>query len=267
MSDNEQPYQSIFKFYLLLFILSIPFWILGFIGPDTTKSLPINLPISALMTFCPMIAAVILVYKKQKMQGVKQLIKQAFDFNKIKNKRWYILIVFLVPIITLLSYWYIKSTKTFNPATTLSLLAICIFFIAFFIGAIGEELGWSAYIIEPMQNKYGALKASIIVGIIWAVWHIIPYYQAHQTTTWIIWQCIGTVFLRIIMVWIFNNVGKSVFAMVLFHTMINISSYLISNSRANYNPFVFCVLIIVVVSIIIVFWDAKTFTKFLKFNF
>jgi hypothetical protein len=53
---------------------------------------------------------------------------------------------------------------------------------------------WSGYIIEPMQNKYSALKASIIIGIVWAIWHIIPYYQAHQSTHWIVWQCIGTVF-------------------------------------------------------------------------
>ena len=73
-------------FFLLLFALSIPFWILGFIGPDTTKIIPIPLPLSALMAFCPIIAATILMYKKQKMQGIKQLMKQVFDFKKIRNK-------------------------------------------------------------------------------------------------------------------------------------------------------------------------------------
>jgi uncharacterized protein len=259
-SLNAQP----FNFFLLVFVLSILFWVLGFIGPDTTKIIPIGLPLSALMTFCPMIAAVILIYRKQKMLGVKQLLKQVFDFKKIHNKKWYVPIVLLLPIIALLSFWYVKFTRILIPSATFSLLSICILFIAYFIAAIGEELGWSGYIINPMQNKYGALKASIIVGIIWAVWHIIPYYQAHQTTYWIIWQCIGTVFLRIIMVWIFNNAGKSVFAMVLFHTMINISPYLISNYGANYNPFIFCMLLMIVVIIIIYCWDAKTFTKFTK---
>jgi uncharacterized protein len=72
-------------FFVLVYLLSIPFWILGALGPDTTKILPIKLPISALMTFCPLIAAVILVYKKQKMPGVKQLLKLAFDIKKIKD--------------------------------------------------------------------------------------------------------------------------------------------------------------------------------------
>jgi uncharacterized protein len=255
---NIQP----FHFFLLLFALSIPFYILGFVGPDTTKIIPINLPISALMTFCPMIAAAILVYRKQKKQGVKQLLKQVFDFKKIKNKKWYLPIVLLLPFIALLSYWYVKFTGVLLPLPPLSLLSVCIFFVVYFIGAIGEELGWSGYIITTMQNKYGALKASIIIGIVWAVWHIIPYYQAHQTSGWIVWQCVGTIFLRIIMVWIFNNTGKSIFAMILFHTMLNISPYLIPNYGVHYNPFIFCMLLMIVVIIIVWLWDAKTLTRY-----
>jgi uncharacterized protein len=258
VSEDKSP----LKFFLLVFALSIPFLILGFIGPDTTKILPVKLPISALMTFCPLVAAIILVYKKRKMEGVKQLLKQSFDFKKINNKTWYIPVIFLMPVIAVFSYLYMKMTGAILPKPSLSVLSILIFFLVYFIGAIGEEVGWSGYIINPLQNKYGALKASIIIGIIWAVWHIIPYYQAHQTTNWIVWQCIATVFLRIIMVWIFNNAGKSVFAMVLFHAMINISPYLIPNYGVHYNPFIFCMLLMIVVIIIVFCWDAKTLARY-----
>jgi hypothetical protein len=44
---------------------------------DLTKFLPIKLPISSLMTFCPMLAAIILVYKEGKSGGVKEILKQA----------------------------------------------------------------------------------------------------------------------------------------------------------------------------------------------
>ncbi len=250
------------QFFLLLFALSIPFWLLGYIATDTTKTLPIKLPISALMTFCPLMAAAILVYKKQKMQGVKELLKQAFDSHKITDKKWYVPLVFLMPIIAVLSYWYVKTTSVLLSEPHLSLSTIILFFIVYFIGAIGEEIGWSGYIIEPMQNQFGALKASIILGIIWAIWHIIPWSQAHQTTIWIVWQGIGSVFLRIIMVWLFNNTGKSVFGMVLFHTMINISPYLIPNYGAHYDPFIFAILLMGVTAIVVFFWDAKTLAKY-----
>lgn len=251
-----------FKFFLLVLLLSIPFWILGFIAPDTTKMLPIKLPISALMTFCPFIAAAILVYKERKMQGVKDLLKLSFDFKKIKDKRWYSPIIFLMPIIALLSYWYMKINGAIIPEPSLSFVAILIFFFIFFIGAIGEELGWSGYITDPLQNKYGAFNASMIIGFVWAIWHIIPYYQAHQTTNWIVWQCIGTIFLRVIMVWIFNNTEKSVFAMILFHSMINISPYLIPNNGSHYNPIIFTVLVIFTAIIITYLWGTKTLAKY-----
>ena len=254
--------KSIINFFLLVFTLSIPFWLLGYLATDLTKILPIKLPISALMTFCPLLAASILVYKKQKMQGVKELLKQAFDYPKITDKRWYLPLVLLLPIIAALSYGYLKITGVLLLESQISLPTILLFFIAFFIGAIGEEIGWSGYIIHPLQDQFGALKASIVLGFIWAIWHIIPYSQAHQTTIWIVWQCIGTVFLRIIMVWLFNNTGKSVFGMVLFHTMINISPYLIPNYGVHYDPFIFAILLMGVVVIILFLWDSKTLATY-----
>ncbi|MBC7888608.1 MAG: CPBP family intramembrane metalloprotease [Ferruginibacter sp.] len=218
------------------------------------------------MTFCPLLAAALLVYQKRKFQGVKELLKLSFDFKKIKDKKWYIPIVFLMPFIAVLSYGYVKMTGGILPESKISLLSVLIFFLVFFIGAIGEEVGWSGYVIDPLQNRYGAFKASLIVGFVWAIWHIIPYYQTHQTTNWIVWQCMGTVFLRIIMVWIFNNTRKCVFAMVLFHTMINISPYLIPNYGSHYDPFIFSILVMITAITITFFWGTKTLAEF-KYSF
>ena len=248
-------------FFLLVSALSIPFCILGFIVKNTTQNLPMQLPISALMAVCPLLAAVILVYKKQKMQGVKDLLKQAFDFKKITDKKWYVPIVFLMPVLTLISYYY-QGASLILTESKVPILTILLFSIVFFIGAIGEEIGWSGYIIDPMQNQFEALKAGIILGIVWAIWHIIPYSQAGQTPIWIFWQCLSTVFLRIIMVWLFNNTGKSVFGMVLFHTMINLSPFLMPNNEAHYDPFIFAILLLFVVIIVVLFWDSKTLTKY-----
>ena len=256
--ENKSP----IKFFLLVLALSIPFWILAAFTRDLTKILPIKLPISALMTFCPLLAAITLVYRARKTQGLKELLQRAFDFKRIKDKKWYLPIVFLMPCIAALSYGYMKLTGAVPTEPKVPILTVFIFFTVYFIGAIGEELGWSGYVIEPLQNRYGALKASILLGFLWAIWHIIPWSQAHQTPVWIFWQSIGSVFLRVIMVWIFNNTGKSVFAMVLFHTMINISPYLIPNYGAHYDPFVFSVLLGITAIAITYLWDAKTLAEY-----
>jgi uncharacterized protein len=261
--------KTIVQYFGLVLLISIPFWVLGYFANDITKNLPIRLPISALMAVCPLIAAVILTYQnsntKSKSTSITVLLQQVMDYKKIQDQKWYWVILFLIPIITVISYALVQLTSTPNqliPTQPISLIGIILFTILFFVGAIGEEIGWSGYIINPLQQEYGALKASIILGSYWAIWHIIPYNQAGQSVSWIFWQCTGTVFLRIIMVWIFNNTGKSVLGMIVFHTMINISPYLIPDYGSRYNPFIFTVLLIIISLWIITYWNSPTLTKY-----
>ena len=73
------------KFFLLVFVLSIPF---GLAGALTRLELLPGLPLSSLMWVCPAIAASILVYRENKIEGVIELLKRAFDYPRIKEKDW-----------------------------------------------------------------------------------------------------------------------------------------------------------------------------------
>lgn len=141
MENSQLKARVILPFFGLVFLLSVPWWILGAVAPDFTKIFPIKLPISALMTFCPLISAIILVYRKRTGQGVKELLSLTFDFKKIKDKRWYLPIVCLMPVITVLSYGYMKLTGALIPKSQTPVSSILIFFGIYFIGAIGEEIG------------------------------------------------------------------------------------------------------------------------------
>ena len=137
------------------------------------------------------------------------------------------------------------------PKPEIKLSTTLIFAFLFFIGSIGEEVGWTGFVTDPMQQRFGALKASFILGTIWAVWHIIPYIQTHRNATWILWQCIGTVALRIIMVWLYNNSNRSLFAVIVCHTSINVSVNLFPINGSHYDPFYFGILFILAATIII----------------
>ena len=77
------------------------------------------------------------------------------------------------------------------PTPYIPILLIPVLLVIFYIGAVGEEIGWSGYAIDPMQNRWGALKASIILGLIWATLHIVPYIQTYNPPSWIAWQFIN----------------------------------------------------------------------------
>jgi membrane protease YdiL (CAAX protease family) len=249
------------NFFILVFALSIPFWVLGTFV-KTTGIFPINLPIAALMLICPITAAIILTRKADKENGVKSLLTRVADYKKIKKPIWYIPTFLLIPILMLLAYILMKWLNIPMPKQSIHLIEAMILFALFFIGAICEEVGWTGYITDPLQICYGAFCASLIIGTVWGVWLIIPYSQANRTPMWILWQFAGTVALGIIIVWLYNNTGKSLLAAILCHTTINMSEYLFPNYGSHDDPFFFVILLVIAVFVITYFWGTKTLCRY-----
>lgn len=254
--------KSPWPFFILGFILSVPFWIIGAIPNPLSKIIPIDLPISALMFIIPITTALMLARKENKTDGMKELLKRVFDYKRITNKAWYIPVIFFMPAVMILSYGVMRLIGRPLPDPQIPFLMIPVFLIAFFIGAIGEEVGWSGYAIDPLQNRWSALKAAIILGLVWAIWHIIPFFQTRHTAAWVFWQFMSTIVLRIIMVWLYNNTGKSVFAMILFHDMINVSNFLFPNYGSHYDPFITGTIFAITAVIITFVWGPKTLARY-----
>ncbi|MBI5351054.1 MAG: CPBP family intramembrane metalloprotease [Chloroflexi bacterium] len=257
-STNESP----LKFFILVFVLSIPIWLISSLLGNKLP-IPINLPISALLFLIPVTAASILLYNQNGWHGVNDLLKKVFDYRKIKNKIWVLPALLLAPLIYVLSYAIMRSAGLPLPdSTTTPFLMTPVFFAAFFIGAACEELGWSGYVIDSMQKRWGALTAGIVLGLVWQAWHIIGDLQAQNTAAWIVWHSLYSVGLRILIVWIYNNTQKSVFAAILVHTMDNVSWTLFPNYGSHFDPFIGFIVMTVVVGIIIFLWDRKTLAQY-----
>ncbi len=110
--------RSPMKFFLLVFALSLPFWLAGAL---TSLQLLPALPISALMFVCPVVAAAIFVYREDGSTGVKELLKRAFDFKRVKAKVWYVPTILLMPCIMVLSYVALRLMGVPLPAPQFSI--------------------------------------------------------------------------------------------------------------------------------------------------
>jgi len=241
----------------LVFALSIPFWL---VGAATGLQLLPGLPVAALMCICPVTAALICVYKENKTAGVTELLKRSIDFKRIRTRIWYVPIILLMPGVMVLSYGMMRLMGVPLPAPRFTVLSALVMSVTFFVSALGEELGWSGYAIDPMQHRWNALGASIVLGLVWAAWHIVPYLQAHRSAAWIAEQCLFTVAARVLLVWLYNNTGKSVFAATVCHAMSNVSIYL-PNYGSYYDPRFSGLITTFAAAIVTVAWRPRTFAR------
>ena len=233
-SDSAPSGRSPGRFVALLVAVSIPFWIGGsIVHTELLPGLPI---VYALISFCPVIAGSILVYTESGHAGLAHFLRRAFDYRRVIDLRWYAPIFLLMPAISLLSYAWMQVKGWPLPRTQLPLPTIPAMFVGFFVGGIGEELGWTGYATEPLQSRFGAPMAAILLGAVWAGWHLVQLFQLDHSLMWIAWWCVGTVASRVIMVWLYTNCGRSVNAIILFHVSQNLSWQLFPNSGSHWNP-------------------------------
>jgi len=259
MNTSASLKGSPLTFFVLVFALALPFWLLGALVQHVP--LPINLAVSALQFVCPLIAAFILVYREEKLSGVKRLLKSVFDLKRIKHKIWYVPIIFLMPLIMVLSYGVMLLLGRPLPAPYIPFLLIPIFFVVFFLPAACEEVGWTGYITDPMQDRWSAFTTSLILGSVWAIWHAIPELQAN-TPAWVAGQLFSTIGWRILIVWLYNNTGKSVLAAILFHDMVNVSEFSFPNYGSHYDPVITGAITAITVVIVTFLWGSKTLARY-----
>jgi len=247
-------------FFLLVLLLSIPFYVLGAAGgrlPVLTAQ-----PTSALMAFMPMTAALILVYRERGADGATNLLKRVLDFNRVRSVRWVPAAVCLLPAVAILQYLALRLIGTRLLAPQFAIGGIPAFLVMYFVGAIGEELGWQGYAYPELRANHNAVIAAVLLGVFWALWHVVPFVQMGRAADWIFWHGLSIVALRIITVWLFVNTGQSVFIAVLFHTMINLPWSVIANYGSFYDPFITFVILTLAAGAIVALWGPATLARF-----
>ncbi len=258
MPNTKPTNDSLVAFFALTFLLSFPFYILNALAALSIVSKPETGAVYiAFFTVTPIASASILTYRKRGSRGLKELVWSIFDFKKITKKRWYIAIFLLS------SMWIVLSGALVPPALV-SLAALPAAFLFFFLLAAGEEVGWMGYAYERLQVGGSALRAALVLGMVWALWHV-PFFVFMMTDPFVlIPQILTLVGTRILIVWIFTNTGKSVFAAILFHTVDNAALVTFPEIMAvkPWGPTVFCGLVVVAAIVVTLLWGAPSLARY-----
>lgn len=85
---------------------------------------------------------------------------------------------------------------------------------------IGEEIGWRGYALPRLQNRFGPVLASIVIGLVWAGF-MLPALTMVQMwmSSFIVMYAIGLVALSIEMTFAMNISGFSIIIAVAMHTL------------------------------------------------
>jgi membrane protease YdiL (CAAX protease family) len=220
----------------------------------------------------PMVTGIGFTYLTRDKEGRRDYWKRIISFKRIPAK-WYLVIFLFVPVLNILAVLLDVLTggsgATWGEAalnlvsTPLSIIPSILF--ASLIPFI-EELGWRGYVLDRLQEKRSALVSSLILGVVWSLWHLPLFfvqgsYQAGlgvgTLAFWLFF--IGIVPLSLVFTWIYNNTGRSTLAVILFHSMVNLTGELMAlTERADtYSIVLWYVAAIGITAI----WGAKTLTR------
>jgi membrane protease YdiL (CAAX protease family) len=143
---------------------------------------------------------------------------------------YYLLAIVLVPVIWLIGNLLSRALGTevpyFRyPVVDVRLLGMAILFFLynFIYGGLSEEPGWRGFALPRLQAKFSPLVSSLILGVIWAVWHAPARFGGIETKslsdTLLEWVLI--VLVTIIFTWLFNRTRGSILITALIHPAMN----------------------------------------------
>ena len=182
----------------------------SFAGPRTGVVL---LPISliGIGTFTgPTVSALVVTAATAGRAGIVRLLWRIVQWRV--GLAWYLFAFFGLPVIETLGTIAIPGAlASVTPIDLLpELMSAAVFFVypALLAGPLGEEIGWRGVALPRLQQLHGPVKASLILGVLWAFWHAPIWFSGQWSTpsvpniaVYVFW----IVAVTFIFTWVFNN--------------------------------------------------------------
>jgi uncharacterized protein len=223
LQGRAQSIVAITSFFALTFAWS---WLLGFVAIYAKPYAPFFSAVLLIVSgFGPSITALVTVIFFSGPKGLVDWLKYAFNWRV--GWQWYSLAFFMPPLVMFLAqamHWTLGGTIPTSPAVGHIPLAIANFGLVFLIGGpLGEEFGWRSYAVPALGSKVGWRKASLMIGVIWGLWHL-PWFFTAGTAQFqmsLAMFMLNIVAGSVLFSWLFLRSAGSVIPALVAHTSLN----------------------------------------------
>jgi membrane protease YdiL (CAAX protease family) len=252
-------------FIALTFTISWLLWLPSVLRSNGFDDLPeiVGLP-SMFAVLGPAFAAFILVGRESGRAGIGRLLRRAIATTF--NKGWWLPTLLLMPAIGLLSVGILALLGEEFPdwAAPNVIEAIVTGLFILVLGGGLEEFGWRGYALDRMQNGRNAVVASLVLGIIWGLWHLPLFFMDGTTQSEIPWWqfILQIMVLSVLFTWLYNNTGGSLLVAILFHTIGNTTSALLPPYfTTEIGRWISFGILLVTVVIVVLLWGRRTLSR------
>ncbi|MHA2370118.1 MAG: CPBP family glutamic-type intramembrane protease [Candidatus Hodarchaeales archaeon] len=275
-SNNTNPVLGYFILaYAITWIIMLPSLLISFdIVKASQEALDLWNTIGTIGIFGPTIAGFIMIH-----HGAKKLLRSGFAFKQPKAI-WYAAAIFpllMVAIVTSLIFALLDSPLP-NPGSeqsedvslvSLPVIALVVF-VFMFIFALGEEFGWRGYALDPLLERWNATETSLILGVIWALWHLPLFFirGIGQNTDmdrlgpfYLVNFILITIGLTFIYTWLYTNSESNVFLVLVFHGIANGSAALFNLWDTLESMTMTVILVWVIAISLIIYYGPNSFCK------
>lgn len=233
------------SFYIITLIFCLPLLILHFIFQSVGNY-------SVSFTQLSPTLAVVFISLILKDRSIIKDIKNHFliDENFIR----YVIPTIAIPSICIVVSSFIMTYYKIDYVPWKGNLSFYILnFLAIVVGCAAEEVGWRGFLLSNLQKRYSPFITSIIVGIMWGVWHL-------NFTGGILGFLLYTVTIiemSILMSWIYNKSNGNLLLMTVWHLVFNLTSRIFLWDRFNINLFMVESIVFGIVCLIVLIIEKK----------
>jgi membrane protease YdiL (CAAX protease family) len=216
-------------FFVLAFIMAWGTWIPAFLLPHLNKKIPL------IGIFAPAISALVVAAISNGTAGVLEMLGR---YRRVRFRpAWYVIAILLMPAIYLAAI-FIDSQVFHSFQGSIWVGSPAYFVVAAFIWLVfitsGEEIGWRGFALPRMLQTMNPKAASLVLGIIWGLWHLPMYLTPEQSSSFPFYLFLVLIVgLSFIYTAVFLKTNGSLVAAALLHAGTDIGPRILQTGHFN----------------------------------